>query len=243
MGKIYIVGIGPGHKEQMTLKACNIIEAADIVVGYSTYVEILRKYFTLKEVISSGMRQEVKRCTQSLSLAEAGKVVVLVSSGDPGIYGMAGVMLEVMHKAKSSIKIEVVPGVTSSSAAAALLGAPLMHDFATISLSDLLTGWEVIKKRIKAAAEADFIISIYNPMSNTRTTQLEEAREIMLKYKAPETPVGIVKNAMRDEQEIYITDLAKMMDYAIDMRTILIIGNAATYRSFDLLITPRGYQL
>jgi precorrin-3B C17-methyltransferase len=243
MGKIYVVGIGPGSREHMSVRACEVIEAADIVVGYITYIRILKKYFSLKEVFSSGMKKEADRCRKALEFAKEGMNVALVSSGDSGVYGMAGIMLEIIAQEKSGIETEVIPGITSATASASLLGAPIMHDHAVISLSDLLTDWELIKKRIEFAASADFVICLYNPKSRSRTSQLDEARAIMLRYKSGKTPVGIVRDAMRDDEKVLITDLDGMMDFEVDMTTTIIIGNSRTFVSGNRMITPRGYLL
>ena len=242
-GKIYVVGTGPGVKEQMSLRAVEIIESVDIVIGYKTYIDLLEDSFRLKEVISSGMRKELERCEQSLEIAESGKTVALVSSGDPGIYGMAGIMLEIVEREKSSVQVEIVPGITSCLASASLLGAPIMHDFAVISLSDLLTEWKLIRKRIKSAAKSDFVICLYNPASRSRKDQVKEARSIILKSRDVMTPVGIVRDAMRTGEEIIITDLRGMLEFEIDMSTTIIIGNSRTYVSNNRMITPRGYPV
>ncbi|MCP4129966.1 MAG: precorrin-3B C(17)-methyltransferase [bacterium] len=242
-GKIYVVGIGPGNKEHISLRAAEIIEEVDVVIGYKTYIDLLKDVFSIKKLISSGMKKEVERCREALEIAEAGNSVALISSGDAGIYGMAGIMLEVVHKDQSAVPVEVIPGITSSSAAASILGAPLMHDFAVVSLSDLLTDWDVIKKRLDAAAQSDFVLCLYNPKSNTRETQIETAREILLRYKNGATPVGIVKNAMRDNERVVITNLDEMLSHPIDMTTVIIIGNSKTYIANKRMITPRGYVL
>jgi precorrin-3B C17-methyltransferase len=243
MGKIYIVGIGPGSREHISLRASEIIEKADIVVGYTTYVRLLEKEFTLREVFVSGMRGEADRCRRALEFALAGKTVALVSSGDAGVYGMAGIMLEIIKESGKTIETEVIPGITSASASAALLGAPLMHDFATISLSDLLTDHALIQKRLEAAASADFVICLYNPKSRTRVAGLSEARDIVLKHRQGSTPVGIVKDAMREGESVIIADLDTMLNFDADMTTTIIIGNSQTFVSGGRMITPRGYEL
>ncbi len=243
MGKIFIVGIGPGSREHMSLRACEVIENADIVVGYTTYIRLLEKTFKLKDIIASGMRKEADRCREALNLADAGKTVALVSSGDSGIYGMAGLMLEIIRDSGKDIESEVIPGITSSTASAALLGAPIMHDYASISLSDLMTSKDLINKRIDAAASADFVICIYNPKSKTRVTGLAEARDIILRYRPGITPVGIVRDAMREDQSLVLTDLDNMLDHEADMTTTIIIGNSQTFVSSGKMITPRGYEL
>ncbi|WP_053956641.1 precorrin-3B C(17)-methyltransferase [Inediibacterium massiliense] len=242
-GKIYVVGLGPGSYEHMSDRAKKAIEDSQVIVGYKTYIDLIKDLLNEKEVIDSGMRKEVERCNITLDEALKGKNVCIISSGDAGIYGMAGIMLEVVHERDEEVEVEVVPGITAANAAASSLGAPIMHDSAVISLSDLLTDWELIKKRIECASMGDFIISIYNPKSKGRIHQIEEAREIMLKYKSPSTPVGIVRNAKREEEEIFITDLEHMLSYPIDMLTVVIIGNQKTYVKNGKMITPRGYTL
>ena len=238
-GKIYVVGIGPGKKEDMTFKAYEAMGKSDIIVGYKTYVDLIKEYYPDKEIKSSVMTKEVDRCIEVLEMAKNGKNVSLISSGDAGVYGMAGIMLEV---ATDDVEVEIIPGVTATNAAAAIAGAPVMHDYATRSLSNLLTDWELIKKRIELAAEADFVMSLYNPKSRGRVTQIEEAREIMLKYKPASTPVAIVKNAGREDEKYVVTTLDEMLNHEIDMLTIVIIGNSNTFVKNGKIITPRGYS-
>lgn len=243
MGKVYIIGIGPGEEEYMTQAARNGILESNIIIGYKTYIDLIRPLIEGKEIIDSGMKKEVERCNLAIDLAEKGNTVALVSSGDPGIYGMAGALLEVKGQRNSDIETEVVPGITAVSAAAATLGAPLMHDFAIISLSDLLTDWEVIKKRIHMAGDGDFVIGIYNPRSKGRVTQIEDARNILLQYRKKDTPVGIVRNAKRAGEEMVITTLDEMLEHHIDMFTMVIIGNSNTFVENGQMITPRGYHI
>ena len=238
-GKIYVVGIGPGKKENMTFRAYEAMENSDIIVGYKTYVDLVKEYYPGKEMKSSAMTKEVDRCTEVLELARQGKTVSLISSGDAGVYGMAGIMLEI---ADEDMEVEVIPGITVTNAAAAIAGAPIMHDYATISLSDLLTDWKLIKKRLELAAQGDFVVSIYNPKSRGRVTQIEEAREIMMKYKPRSTPVAIVRNAGREDERYILTTLEEMLDYEIDMLTIVLIGNSNTFVKNGKIITPRGYE-
>lgn len=240
MKKIYVVGIGPGNIESMTFEAYNALKKSDIIIGYRTYIDLIKEEFRDKELISSPMKKEVDRCREVLELAEDGKVVSLISSGDAGVYGMAGIMLEV---AKGSDNVEIIPGVSACNAAASTVGAPIMHDSVNISLSDLLTDWELIKKRIDLASQGDFVISLYNPKSRGRVTQIEEAREIMLRHKSKETIVAIVKNAKREGESAVITDLEHMLDFDIDMLTTVIIGNSNTFIKEGKMITPRGYKL
>ena len=223
----------------MTFRAYEAMEKSDVIVGYKTYTDLVKEYYPDKEIVSSSMMKEVDRCTDVLKMAKAGKNVALISSGDAGVYGMAGIMLEI---ADDKIEVEVIPGVTATNAAAAITGAPVMHDYVTISLSNLLTDWELIKKRLELAAQGDFVVSIYNPKSRGRITQIEEAQKIMLKYKPKMTPVAIVRNAGRENEEYVVTTLEKMTKHEIDMLTIVIIGNSNTYVKNGKIITPRGYS-
>ncbi|QIB26435.1 precorrin-3B C(17)-methyltransferase [Caloranaerobacter azorensis] len=242
-GKIYVVGIGPGNMEYMSLMALKAIEKSQVVIGYKTYINLIKDLLKDKEVIDSSMKKEIERCNLTIDEAEKGRIVSIVSSGDPGIYGMAGIILELINKRESEIDVEIVPGISAANAAAASLGSPLMHDFAVISLSNLLTDWEIIKKRIECAAAGDFIISLYNPKSKRRVNQIAESRDIILKYRKPFTPVGIVKNAKRTGEKVIITDLENMLNYEIDMFTIVIVGNSNTYIENGKMITPRGYNI
>jgi precorrin-3B C17-methyltransferase len=228
----------------MTLKAKQEIENADVVIGYKTYVKLIQQ--TIKpevEVISGTMGQEVDRARTAILKALEDKRVVVVSSGDSGVYGMAGVVLEVAEQQKANVQIEVVPGITAATAAAATLGAPLVGDFAVISLSDILTPWNLIEKRLRAAAESDFVIALYNPQSKGRKEPLARTHKILLDYRDPQTPVGIVKRAKREDEEFTITSLAEMLTFEIDMATVVIIGNMATSMTNDRMITARGYNL
>ncbi len=238
-GKIYVVGIGPGKKADVTFRAYEAMEKSDIIIGYKTYMDLIKEYYPGKEMKNSPMTKEVDRCIEVLKLAKEGKNVALISSGDAGVYGMAGIMLEI---ADGEVEVEIVPGVTATNAAAAIVGAPVMHDYVTVSLSNLLTDWELIKKRLELAAQGDFVVSIYNPKSRGRVTQIEEAREIMLKYKPKTTPVAIVRNAGREDEEHVVTTLDEMLNHEINMLTIVIIGNANTFIKDGKMITPRGYS-
>lgn len=242
-GKIYVVGIGPGNIEHLTVKAKNVLGECEVVIGYKTYIDLIYSLIKDKEIISSGMRKEVERSETAFENALNGRRVAVVSSGDAGIYGMAGIIFEVVKKNNSKIDVEIIPGVSSVNVSAALLGAPLMHDFACISLSDLLTDWRVIKKRLINAGKADFVITIYNPKSKTRTEEIKKAQKIFLKYKNKKTPVGIVKNAAREGESVIITTLDKMLEHDIDMSTTIIIGNSSTFIFDGRIITPRGYKL
>lgn len=238
-----VIGIGPGSEAMMTEEAVTALKAAEVVVGYKTYTHLVKPLVGDKEVIKTGMRKEIERCHLAIELAQEGKNVAMVCSGDAGIYGMAGLILEIVTKEKRDIQVRVVPGITASIAAASLLGAPLMHDFCHISLSDLLTPWEVIEKRIKAAAEADFVICFYNPRSLGREGHLARAFELMAPFKAATTPVGVVKAAARKKEEKWITTFGEMEYDRVDMTSLVIVGNKSTYISDDLMITPRGYKL
>lgn len=238
MGKIYVVGIGPGNKENMSYKAYKTMEEVDLIIGYKTYVDLVKEFFSEEKLIRFPMMKEIDRCKEVLKYAKEGKDVALISSGDAGVYGMAGIMLEI---APDNIEVEVIPGITASNAAASIVGAPIMHDSCTISLSDLLTEWEVIEKRLNLASEADFVISLYNPKSKKRVKNIQIARDIMLKYKAETTPVAIVKNAKREDESYVITNLKDMLLHDIDMLTTVIIGNKDSFVKNKKIITPRGY--
>lgn len=245
-GKLLIVGFGPGSEEHMTKRAREAIEESDIVIGYKTYIDLVADVIGDKQVISTGMTEEVSRAQEAVKWAERGKTVAVISSGDAGVYGMAGLVYEVLIEKgwtrESDIEVEVIPGISAIHSCAALLGAPIMHDACTISLSDHLTPWALIEKRIEAAAAADFVIALYNPKSGRRTRQIVEAQRILLRYRSPSTPVGLVKSAYRARQHIVLTDLAHMLDHDIGMLTTVIIGNSSTFVYDGLMITPRGYQ-
>ena len=225
----------------MTLAARDTLQNVDVIVGYKTYLDLIEEFLPGKEIISSQMMKEVDRCRQALDSAESGKSVALVCGGDPGIYAMAGLVFEMVKEKEYGCKVEIIPGLAAINSCAARLGAPLMHDFAAISLSDLLTPWEIIEKRLQAAAMADFVTAIYNPKSKKRTEQITKAREIFLQHRSPETPVGIVTAATRENEKIAITTLEKMLENDIGMQSTLIIGNSQTFSWNDLIITPRGY--
>lgn len=246
-GKLFVVGFGPGDKKHMTLRCLEAIKQSNVIVGYELYVDLIKELLENKQVYTTQMQEEIDRVKTAIQKALEGHIVSLVSSGDSGVYGMAGLVFEVLSEMYArglpvDIDVEVVPGVTAATAAAALLGAPLMHDFATISLSDLLTPWPVILKRIEAAAAADFVIVIYNPKSSRRITQVVEARDVILKYRHKNTPVGIVRKAYREGQEVIVTDLEHMLDYKIDMVTTIIIGNSSSFVFNGKIVTPRGYS-
>ena len=240
---IYVIGIGPGCRDLMTQEAISAMEDAEVIVGYKTYIKLVEDFIKDKEVVQNGMRKEVDRCQDAIDIAKTGKKVAVISSGDAGIYGMAGLILELITKQELDIPVKVVPGVTASIGAAAVLGAPIMHDFCHISLSDLLTPWEVIEKRLRLAAEADFVICLYNPRSKGRSEHLANAIKIMGEFKDGSTPVGIVKDVGREDQEKFICTFDTMDFERVDMTTMVIIGNKSTYIHDDLMITPRGYTV
>ncbi|MBU2538558.1 MAG: precorrin-3B C(17)-methyltransferase [Proteobacteria bacterium] len=240
-GKLYVVGTGPGSAKHMTPAAGEALAAAEVIVGYQTYLDLIPEFLAGKEVIASQMMKEVDRCRKALDLAAEGKTVALVSGGDPGIYAMAGLVFEMAKEQSVDVEIEVIAGIAALNACAARLGAPLMHDFAAISLSDLLTPWEKIEQRLKAAASADFVVAIYNPKSKKRAEHIVKAREIFLAHRAPETPVGIVTAATRENERIVLTTLEKMLENEIDMQTTIIIGNSTTFAWQGFMVTPRGY--
>ena len=243
MGKLYVVGFGPGGYEHMTAKCIRVIQEADVVTGYTTYVNLLKEYFPEKTYLATPMMQEVKRCRMAVEEAMKGQTVAMVSSGDSGIYGMAGIIYQVAEEMKAEIEIEMVPGVTAASAAASVLGAPLMHDFAVISLSDLMTPLDLIMKRVDCAGQGDLIVCLYNPKSKKRTGYVEQAAEILMGYRKRETPVGIVRNAGRKDESSQITTLEHLKDAEIDMFSVVIIGNSQTYVRGNRMITPRGYEV
>jgi precorrin-3B C17-methyltransferase len=244
-GKLFLVGFGPGDHDHLTFRAKAAIDQAEIVIGYRTYILLVKDLIQGKRVIYTGMTEEIARAKRAIDLAYEGHPVALISSGDVGIYGMAGPVFELLRERGwvpgQEIDVEVIPGVTAASSCASVLGAPLVHDFCTISLSDLLTPWEVICGRLEAAAKADFVIALYNPKSGRRTRQIVEAQKIILKHRAPETPVGIVKSCKRDLEKIVVTNLADMLNHEIGMLTTILIGNTNTFRFHDLIVTPRGY--
>ncbi len=239
-GKVYVVGIGPGDLEHMSFKAYKVLSEVDVIIGHKTYINLVKEHFENTEFVKSGMKREVERCNETLDIAKSGKSVALISSGDSGVYGMAGIMLEIASDL--GVNVEVVPGITSSNASASVVGAPIMHDHATISLSDLLTDWDLIQKRIDLASQGDFVISYYNPKSKSRVTQIIEARSIMLRHKDKDTVVAIARNTGREGQEYILTTLENMLDYEIDMFTTVIVGNSKTFVKNNKMITPRGYK-
>lgn len=245
MGKITVVGLGPGGSEDMTPRALKAIQQAEVIAGYTPYIKLIEPLVGEREVIGTGMMQEVDRCRLAVQAAAVGKNTIMVSSGDSGVYGMAGLILELVEQYDEEERpaVEIVAGLSAVNAAAAILGAPLMHDFAVISLSDRLTPWELIKKRAAYAAQADFVIALYNPKSKSRVKNIEEIHNILLQYKSPDTPVGIVKNASRPEEQKILSNLRDFTREEIDMFSLVIIGNSKTYIRDGWMITPRGYKL
>ena len=242
MGKIIIAGIGPGSKEDITPAVLEAVREADAIVGYKYYFQFIEPYVQEGcECIDTGMKRECERAEQAFELAEQGKTVVVISSGDAGIYGMAPLVYEMKHQRNADIEIETLPGISAFQKAASLLGAPIGHDMCIISLSDLMTPWEVIERRIKAAAVGDFVTVVYNPKSHGRYWQLYRLQELFLKHRSADTPVGYVRQAGREEQEIKVTTLEKFDPEDVDMFTVILIGNSQSYIAEGKIITPRGY--
>lgn len=235
---IYVVGIGPGGQETMTYEARSIIEKSDVIVGYKTYIDLIKDLIKEKQVVSNGMKQEIDRVKKAVEISKTGKTAAVISSGDAGVYGMAGLVLELSEDEE----IRIISGITASTAAAAVLGAPLMHDFCHISLSDLLTPLDLIYKRVELASQGDFVICIYNPRSKGRPEYLKSAFEIMKKSKSGSTPVGIVRNAGRENQLISICTIDTIDYKSVDMLSIVIVGNSSTYIKNNKIITKRGYE-
>lgn len=244
-GKIMLVGLGPGAVEHMTGRARAAIAEADTIIGYVTYVRLVADLIDGKEVIKKSMTEELDRAIEALDRARQGKKVALISSGDAGVYGMAGPTFEVLFQAgwtpESDIEVEIVPGASALNTCAALVGAPLTHDFCAISLSDLLTPWPTIARRLDAVAYADFVVALYNPKSGRRTRQIQEAQRIFLRHRDPKTPVAIVKSAFRPKQRLEFTTLEKMAEADIGMLSTVLIGNSNTFIRDGLMVTPRGY--
>ena len=240
MSTIFVVGIGPGAYEKMTIEAADALRNCDVIIGYTVYVDLVKEHFAGKEFLTTPMRKEVERCRLAFETAAEGKQVAMICSGDAGVYGMAGLMYELSEE-WPDIEIKVIPGVTAATGGAAVLGAPLIHDFALISLSDLLTPWEKIEKRLLLASEADFVICLYNPKSRSRTAYLAEAAKLIQQHRKPETPVGIVRNAGREGERAWITTLEKLPEEPVDMFCVVLVGNSQTYVQNGKMITPRGY--
>lgn len=242
-GKLYVVGIGPGGLDHLTIKAKRVIETADYVLGNGTYLDMIGSLLDGKNVIRSGMGEEVERAQRAVELGQD-HVAAMVSGGDANVYGMAGIVLEVVESTGATVDLEVVPGVTALAAAGGLLGAPIVNDFAVISLSDLLTPWRVIERRLRSASDAGFIIALYNPRSRNRPSNLRRAINVLLENLPGDTPVGVVRNATREGEERWTTTLRGLLeeDQKVDMRTTVVIGNTETRVYEDYMITPRGYH-
>lgn len=238
MGKLYVIGIGPGGLDHMTIMAKKAIEESEVIVGYTKYIDMIKTMIEGKKVFSTGMRGEEERCREALRLSKE-KIVALISTGDSGIYGMAGLILELMDDED----VEIIPGLTASSAAGSVLGAPLMHDNCNISLSDLMTPYELIKKRVRNAADGDFIISLYNPRSKGRPHYLKECVDIIRDYREKDTPIAVVRHALRDGQDVKLFTLENFDESIVDMFSIVIVGNSQSYIKNDKFITPRGYKI
>ena len=255
---LYVIGTGPGDISYMSRRAIEIIKQVDCIAGYTTYIYLISDLVKDKQIISTGMMKEVERVEKAIETAMSGKSCALVSGGDPGIYAMAGLVFEICKQRDIKIArarnkknqpdkntdlfLEIVPGIPALAAGAALAGAPLTHDFAAISLSDLLTPWKKIEKRLTCAAMADFVIVLYNPKSKKRNWQLKRAQELILEYRDTTTPVGIVTGAMRENQRVSFKTLDQMDTAEVGMQTVLFIGSSASLRYLDFLFTPRGYS-
>ena len=242
IGKVYVIGLGPGAEKEMTYQASTALEKSEVIIGYTVYTGLIRERFPDKKYLSTPMRQEVIRCEMAMDEAMKGRTVAMVCSGDAGIYGMAGLLYE-MGQGYPEVELEVVPGITAANGGAAVLGAPLMHDFAVISLSDLLTPWELIEERLRCAAKADFVICLYNPSSRKRSTYLAKACEIMLEYKAEDTVCGIVKNIAREGETMQTLTLKELKETTVDMFSTVFIGNKQTKVIREKMVTPRGYRI
>ena len=241
MAKIRVVGIGPGDYEEMTVRAVNALNACDVIVGYHVYVDLVKDHFPGKEFHTTPMRREVDRCKLALDMAKEGRDVAIICSGDAGIYGMAGLIYE-LRGDDASVEVEVIGGLTAATSGGCRLGAPLSHDFAVISLSDLLTPWERIAERLDCAARGDFCIALYNPGSARRSDYLQRACDIVLRHQSPQTICGIVRNIGREGEAAQITTLSELRGYVPDMFTTVFIGNSTTKVIGGRMVTPRGYR-
>ena len=239
--KLYVIGIGPGGEDQMTLRAVRALQSCDCVAGYGLYLDLVAELIEGKERIMTGMTREVDRCIAARDAALSGKTVAVVSSGDAGVYGMEGLTLEVCE-AHPEIEVEIIPGITAACSGGAVLGSPLTCDFAVVSLSDLLTPWEVIEKRIRAAAQGDFCLTLYNPASKKRTDHLQKACDILLESQPSEIVCGLVRNIGREGEEFTLTTLGALRDTQVDMLTTVFIGNSRTRTVNGRMVTPRGYR-
>ena len=241
MGKLIVVGIGPGDWEDMTVRADRALRSCDVIVGYHVYVDLVRDRYPDKEFLTTGMTRETDRCRMALEAAREGKTVAMVCSGDSGIYGMAGLIYELRGEAAEP-EVEVIPGLTAACSGGALLGAPLTHDFAVISLSDRLTPWETIERRLSAAASADLSIVLYNPASHGRPDHLRRACDILLETLPPQRLCGVARNIRRSGESAQVMTLGELQDFPADMFCTVFIGNSQTRTIGELLVTPRGYR-
>ena len=241
MSRIYVVGIGPGAYDQMTGRAIRALNDSDVIIGYTVYVDLVKEYFAGKEFMTTPMKKEVDRCILAFEEAKKGRTVSMICSGDAGVYGMAGLMYEVGEN-YPDVELTIIPGVTAATGGAAVLGAPLIHDFCLISLSDLLTPWEKIEARLLAAAQADFVVCLYNPSSRKRKDYLQKACDLMLQHKAPETVCGLVQNIGREGETYRILTLQELRDTQVDMFTTVFVGNSMTKEINGKMVTPRGYR-
>ncbi len=242
MSTLYLVGIGPGNRGEITEDAIKSLEDSDIIMGYTKYIELIEKFIENRNVVPGSVTDEMERANRAINYVMQGKNVSIVSSGDSGIYGMAGIVFEILATHKYDIDVKIIPGITALNSAGSLLGVPFMNDFCSISLSDRLTPVDIIIKRIHAAGSGDFVAGLYNPVSSRRTELIKKAREIMLEYRDKSTPVGIVKNAYRDGQKVEISTLENFLNFDIDMFTLVVIGNSSTYVYGKYMITPRNYN-
>ncbi len=244
-GILYVVGIGPGAQDHATPAALKAIAESQLVVGYTTYIKLVRHLLEGKDIVKTGMTEEIGRARAAIERAKAGATVSLISSGDAGVYGMAGLVFQVLKemgwKRGDSPELRLIPGMTALNSCASLVGAPLVHDFCSISLSDLLTPWSVIERRVEAAAGADFVIGLYNPASGRRTRQIVDAQAIIRRHREASTPVALVKSAYRDMEQVVLTDLENFLDYEIGMLTTVLIGSSNTFMFEGYMVTPRGY--
>lgn len=240
--KIYVIGLGPGSYENLTIKADRALQEVDVVIGYTVYVDLVKEYYPEKEFMTTTMKKEVERCKMAFEEAEKGKKVAMVCSGDAGVYGMAGLMYQV-GESYPEVELTIIPGITAALGGGAVLGAPLTHDFAVISLSDLLTPWETITERVLDAAKGDFCVCLYNPSSKKRHDYLKKACEIFLQYKSKDTICGYVQNIGRDGENAKILSLEELKDTQVDMFTTVFIGNRETKMIDGHMVTPRGYRL
>ena len=239
--KLYVIGIGPGAREQMTVRADRILRESQVIIGYTVYVDLVKEFYPQAEFLTTPMRQEKERCEMALKAAQDGRKTAMICSGDSGVYGMAGLVLQ-MAEAYPDVNVEVIPGVTAALGGGAILGAPLGHDFAVISLSDLLTPWDVIEKRLRAAAYGDFAVALYNPSSRKRADYLRRACEILLEQKSPDTICGIARNIGREECSSNVLTLSELRDTPVDMFCTVFIGSSSTRNINGKMVTPRGYK-